>query len=213
MKQQQRKQNGHDEEANGMTRVNDELDIQTEILSSSEGNPLLSATNLGLGKYDEDQLWQQIRGYRKGLYAWIAFGRVLSERQVYETKIKLGQEGYNAQYNDLTGDVDQFEPVDREDIDSVDYDTDAEKSYWTAVRERGEEIWTRLGSPNEVLTTEQLSAVVEKTGISEDFQPIFWQLVSGRHEVSRSLDAELLRDALTGVQELREQADEEEGLL
>lgn len=189
--------------------VRDNLDIQARIISSSSSNPLLRETNLGLGKYDDSYKWQQIRSYRKGLYAWIAFGRTLSERKVYETKLKLGEEGYNAIYDNVDSDVKQFDA-----FDESDWSWDAEEtSRWTAVRARGEWIWTRLGEPNEVISDEQFAALANKTGVVDEWQPLFWELVAGRHEMSRSEGAELLRDALTGVNEYRGEAQEEESLL
>lgn len=209
--------------------INDSLDIQGKIVGSSDSNPLLKQTNLGLGKYDEDYKWQQIRSYRKGLYAWVAFGRALSERKVYETKMKLGEEGYNAYYDDVDDDVKQWKPfdeavsVDLEDEDErpdrdVSSDTGwswnpSKVSRWTAIRARGEYIWKRLGDPKQILTDEQFSAVATKTGVVDEWQPLFWEIVAGRHEMSRSDGAELLRDALTGVREYRDGVEEEESIL
>jgi hypothetical protein len=55
--------------------------------------------------------------------------------------------------------------------------------------------------------------VQQKTGIVDDWLPMFWELVAGRHEVSRSEGAELLRDALTGIKEIRENSETEESIL
>lgn len=205
MQQSKARANGHgtDEETK---EILDELGLQEEILRSSEGNPLLRETNLGLGKYDDDYKWQQVRSYRKGLYAWIAFGRVLTDRKLFETKFKLGRDGYNPIYDEREMDVQQFDPLEESDVDD-------EESTWSAAIERGREIWQRLGDPTEPISDEQLAAVMQKTGIVEEWQPLFWELVAGRHEVSRSEDAELLRDALTGIKHLREEREEEESLL
>lgn len=191
------------------TEIRDELDIQGEVLSSSESNPLLRNTNLGLGKYDDDYKWQQIRSYRKGLYAWVAFGRVLSDRQIYETKQKLGEEGFNPHYDEDESEVKVFPPFD----EANGYWDEDEESRWTAVRRRGEEIWRSLGESDEILSQKQVVAINKKTGISDEWMPIFWELVSGRHEVSRSDEGELLRDLLTSVKDLRQAMDDDGGLL
>lgn len=201
--------NGHDKDER-VEQVRDELGLQAEILSSSSQNPLLENTNLGLGKYTEDYKWQQIRSYRKGLFAWIAFGNALSKRQTYETKLKLGEEGYHATYDEGSHEVRTWAPWDKLDESRF---SDETSSSWNSKLERGREIWQRLGEPHSVLTREQVAAVQQKTGITDDWLPMFWELVSGRHEVSRSEDAELLRDALTGIKEIRQDADEEESLL
>lgn len=206
---QQQRRNGNQSENNQTESevIRDFHDVQGKILASSQSNPLLRETNLGLGKYDDDYKWQQIRSYRKGLYAWIAFGRALNQRRIYETKMKLGEEGYNAIYHDLEADVKTYTPFDE------DEDKEDDQSIWTAIRRRGEKIWKQLGDPEEVLTDAQLSALHDKTGIAEEWKPIFWELVSGRHEMSRSDEAELLRDALTGVKEFREGDTEDDSLL
>jgi len=205
--QQTVKSNGHDEDET-IQQIRDELGLQEEILSSSESNPLLNETNLGLGKYDDDYKWQQVRSYRKGLYAWVAFGRALEKRKIYETKIKLGEEGYNPTWDKQKGEVEVWKP-----LDETDRWDEEEESRWTAALERGRMIWQRLGDRGRVITEQQVAAVARKTSVAEEWKPLFWELVAGRHEVSRSEDAELLRDALNGIKELRQKDTEDKGLL
>lgn len=201
---QQHHENGQDETTT--TRIRDEADVYQQVLGSGTSNPLLRDADLGQGNYDDEYLWQQIRSYRKGLYAWIAFGNVLTERKIYETKMQLGDEGYNAFYDESESDVQVWGALDEDDIPD-------DRSRWNVVKERGEEIWQRLGEPDVMLSQKQLSAIQSKTGLSQEWMPIFWELVSGRHEVSRSRDAELLRDLMTGVKHLREEGSDEGGLL
>lgn len=205
MQKQKPKTNGTGSEQQSK-KILDELGLQEQILSGSESNPLLRDTNLGLGKYDDDYKWQQVRSYRKGLFAWIAFGRVLTKRKLYETKYKLGRDGFNSIYDSSSMDVRTFEPLD-------DSDVSEDESTWSAALELGRKRWQRLGEPDQVLSDQQLSAIMSKTGISDEWKPLFWELVSGRHEVSRSDEAELLRDALTGIKHLRDDSEEERGLL
>jgi len=204
MQQTPQKQNGQDESTK--PRIRDESDVYQQVLGSGSSNPLLRDADLGQGNYDDEYLWQQIRSYRKGLYAWIAFGNVLTERKIYETKMQLGDEGYNAFYDESESDVQVWGALDEDDIPD-------DRSRWNVVKERGEEIWQRLGEPDVMLSQKQLSAIQSKTGLSQEWMPIFWELVSGRHEVSRSRDAELLRDLMTGVQHLREEGTDDGGLL
>jgi len=213
---QQNGQNGQDD--NRTPRPRDELEVYGQILASGQSNPLLRDADLGQGNYDDDYLWQQIRSYRKGLFAWIAFGNVLTERKIYETKMQLGEEGYNAFYDEVDADVQVWPPLDESESYPREVFPDAEgyfetQSRWNAIKDRGEELWQRLGEPDVHLSDKQLAAVVSKTGLSQEWMPIFWELVSGRHEASRSKNAELLRDALTGVKEMREQTESDGGLL
>lgn len=190
---QQPKQNGA--EAQATDDMRDELDMYGQILSQSGNNPLLRDTNLGVGNYDDQYLWQQIRSYRKGMYAYIAFGRILSERAIEETKVKLGREGFR-HYNETVDEVEKWDPVSDDDVDD-------RESIWTTERERGKEIWQRIGDSRVPLTEKQAAAIMEKANIDDDWLPIYWEMVSGRHEASRSRDAELLRDLLTGIKHLR----------
>jgi len=201
---QQHQQNGQDDSQT--PRIRDEADVYQQVLGSGTSNALLRDADLGQGNYDDEYLWQQIRSYRKGLYAWIAFGNVLTERKIYETKMQLGEEGYNAFYDESESDVQVWEALDDDAVPD-------DRSRWNYVKDRGEEIWQRLGEPDVMLSQKQLSAIQSKTGLSQEWMPIFWELVSGRHEVSRSRDAELLRDLMTGVKHLREEGGDEGGLL
>lgn len=178
----------------GATEPRDELDMYSQILRSSGDNPLLENTNLGLGNYDESYKWQQIRSYRKGLYAYVAFSRILTQRAIHETKVKLAREGFS-HYNEQKDKVEQWDSFNG---------TAENQSRWVAEMERGESIWEELSSPRDALSTKQVAAIIKKTGISTEWVPIYWQMVSGRHEVSRSQDAELIRDLLTGIKHLRE---------
>lgn len=183
----------------GASRPNDELDMYGDLLQQSSANPLLQRTNLGQGNYDTDYLWQQVRSYRKGLFAYIAFSGVLSKRAIHETKIKLAREGFS-HWNEEDKTVDQWGALDEDDREDGE-------SIWTAERRRGEEIWQSLSDNETPLSEKQAAALLEKTDVSEEFMPIFWQMAAGRHEVSRSKDAELLRDMLTGIKHLRSDPD------
>lgn len=198
MNQMQNHQNGQQEQ---QSNPRDELDMYSQILHQSGNNPLLKNTNLGVGNYDDQYLWQQIRSYRKGMYAYIAFGRILSQRAIHETKVKLGREGFR-HYNEKTGEPQVWEGIDEDDVDE-------KKSSWTVERERGEEIWRSIGDARKPMTEKQAAAIMEKANIDDEWLPIYWEMVSGRHEASRSRDAELLRDMLTGIKHLRGDSDDE----
>jgi len=223
MSKQQPRSNGHKPGAQPPTHeIRDELDMYERVLQSSDANPLLQDTNLGLGNYDKSFLWQQIESYRKGLFAWVAFGRVLTRRAIHETKMKLGYEGINY-YDDDVEEVFYARPLDDADdkgqheYPRTKYEGDGElpTPEWEIAKQRGEDIWQSLGRIDEAMTRKQWVAVAKKTGLDDDFQPLFWDMVSGRHEASRSKDAELLRDTTKGAKDLREHAvgDDSGGIL
>lgn len=189
-------------------RPRDNLDLQDKLVRSSRGNPLLENTNLGTGHYTDDTLWQQVRSYRKGLFAYTAFGNLLTDRAIEETKMRLGREGYR-HYNETRDEVELWEAVEEEDIGE-------KESSWTVEYERGEEIWQALDDERMPISEKQIYAVIKKTGVEPGhFLPVFWEMASGRHDASKSLDAELLRDIFSDVKHLRDDAesDESKGLL
>lgn len=191
-------QNGHEEQ-----EIRDEMDMRSTVAKASDGNPLLKQSNLGLGNYTEDYLWQQVASYRKGLFAYIAFGNVLTERAIYQTKMELGRDGYT-HFNEAHNEVDHWDGITAKDVGD-------RQSTWNAEFERGQEIWETLGEAPSPVTEKQVAAVVKKTGVEPGkWLPLYWQMVSGRHDVSRSLNAELLRDLLTGVRHLRDESDSTE---
>lgn len=164
-------------------------ELQGMLLSGARGNPLFDQVNLGQGNYSDDDFWQQIRAYRRGLYVYIAFGSTLEKRAIHETKVKLAREGYT-HYNEEGNQVEQWQPLDADDVAE-------DESSWEAELRRGEEIWNSLGDNREVMTTKQAAAILKKTNADTDWLPVPWQMVVGRHEASRSREAELLRDLLT----------------
>lgn len=198
------RQNGSNGSTTNDDAPRDELDMYQQILRPSQQNSILKTTNLGHGKYDDDYLWQQIRSYRKGLFAYIAFGDILSQRAVHETKVLLAREGFDF-YDESRGEPKSFDPLREEDIDE-------RESSWNAELRYGEEIWQRMGDWDQPLSKEQVAAVIDKTGVDTEWLPIYWQMVAGRHEASRSLDAELLRDMLTGIKHYRQDESAADGL-
>lgn len=186
----------------------DDVDVADKLIRSSRGNSLLENTNLGTGHYSEDTLWQQVRSYRKGLFAYTAFANLLTERAIEETKMRLGREGFR-HYNENKGGAEFWEPLDEDDIDELE-------SSWTAEYRRGEEIWQALHDAKMPLSEEQIYAVMDKANVEPGhFLPVYWQMATGRHDASKSLGAELLRDVFSDMKHVRDDAEGEDtkGLL
>jgi len=199
MQQRQVKQNG---DGSTIDQPRDSLDMTAKVLEGPKANALLEETNLGLGNYDEDYLWQQIRSFRKGLFASIAFSGYLWRTARRQTLMALGRDGFEY-FDEERGQRIRFEPA-REQYDDFESQRETQSS-WQIELERGEEIWEQLGNWREPLSEKQLAAVLKKTDYDGDWLPIYWQMVSGRHEASRSKDAELIRDVLTSINEVRGQ--------
>jgi hypothetical protein len=188
---QKPRKNGTTADSTGTGQPRDELDVAAEFVSSSGYEELLRDLNLGTGNYSNEDLAMQMRSFRKGMVAAVAFDGRLFDRAVYETKIKLADEGY--QFRDEDGAVFEYAPFD--DIDPDDDDLDdaedlaAEKGGRApALRERGDKIWSRLAEPGAALSEAQAAALSQKVGI-ERFKPVFWRLMAVYHEGSKSRNA------------------------
>lgn len=208
--QKQRQSNGNGT-SDGQRRVRNKLELQDSIVEGADGPPIFDHVNLGLGNYGDDEYWQQIRSYRRGLYLHTAFSRAILKRAIHETKVALGREGYNAHWDSTDEEVKIADPVDPQspdqaDVDIEDIDVD-DVSPRRQIFKRGEEIWEDLGDPNTMMSNEQAAALMEKTGVGTDWMPISWEMVIGRHEASRSRSAELIRDVFSEISHFRTDGD------
>jgi len=177
---------------NGSTteRWDDELDAYQQLL---RGSPDLDLdTNFGHGNYDQRIFYDQISNYRKAARAMSLFQRTLLERAIYETKIHLARDGITF-YDDTENEVYNQGGIDLEDTNRPR----------TKTKEKGEEIWERLGDSDKVLSDKQVAAIVRKTNHDIDWDSFLSKVLVFYHESSRSVDAELVRDFLTGVKHLR----------
>ena len=181
---QSQRQNGTTNGSTGgqPTQPRDELDVAAEFVASSGYEELLQDLNIGTGNYSDEDLAMQMRSFRKGMVAAVAFDGRLFDRAVYETKIKLADEGY--QYRDEDGAV-----LEIDGIEAVDEEAIAENGgRGPTLRERGERIWARLAEPGQPLSDAQAAALSQKVGI-ERFKPVFWRLMAVYHEGSKSRNA------------------------
>lgn len=145
---------------------------------------------LGTGFYTEDEQWQQIESYLKGMYGDAAFGLSLYERAVQETIFGLGEKGWHWTTKD--GTYHEKEGVELGDIGK-------RESPRKKIRERGEHIWTLL---KETASEERLDALAEFAGITGDWVPPHWKMMETRHEASKSREART-QDNVFGTREHR----------
>lgn len=167
---------------NGPNQPRDELDVASEFVTSSGYEDLLRELNLGTGNYSSEDLSMQMRSFRKGMVAAVAFDSRLFDRAVYETKVKLADEGYTFSAEDDS--IQEFAAFDELDESEVD----EKGGRGPALRERGERIWSQLAEPEMALSDAQAAAVSEKVGIDR-FKPVFWRLMAVYHEGSKSRHA------------------------
>lgn len=177
---------------NGAPRQKDELDQLFEILEQSDANEILGAVNAGLGNYDDDLLWSQAESYRKGLIAHTLVAGLLIERAIEDAKRWLADNG-TAFYDESEMDVRTFEPFDKA-VDSGEVAIDLKESSWNAKRRYGEKIWQSLDQAERAITKEQRAAIVKATGMEPgEWIPLNWDMFAGKHDMSRSHHAELLK--------------------
>ena len=77
---QSQRQNGTTNGSTGgqPTQPRDELDVAAEFVASSGYEELLQDLNIGTGNYSDEDLAMQMRSFRKGMVAAVAFdGRSL----------------------------------------------------------------------------------------------------------------------------------------
>lgn len=173
-------------------RQKDELDHLTDILQQSSANEILDEVNAGLGNYDDDVLWSQTESYRKGLIAHTAVSGLLIKRTIDEAKKFLAEHGTSF-YSESEMDVRTFEPYD-EAVDAGTFEPGEYESSWNAKRRYAEEIWKALGQADKAITQEQRAAMVKATGMEPgEWIPMFWDMFAGKHDMSRSHGAELLK--------------------
>jgi len=196
--QQTIRQNGSGDSDN----IRDELDQIGQVLNSADSNPLLKEVNAGQGNYSKFLIEQQKDAYWKGLIADKGFSSLLIDRAIESAKQSLARNGI-AFYDEDQNEVQQFSPLSEEDIDESE-------SCWNAERKHGKEIWRQLGRPDKAITEKQIAAMVKATGLDPaQWLPIVWQYFIGVHEMSRSLDAELLKLYLGQTYTVRDNAEDE----
>lgn len=162
----------------GRDQARDELDVAHSIVGPTDYDELLERVQPGTSYYEDEDLRLQMRSFRKYLVTKVAFDTPLWERAVYETKIKLADEGF-AYYDEANEEVKQWSAIEEDD------ETLQEHGRTTALQKRGDEIWSELGRPDQTLSEEQAAAMAEKSGI-DVFRPIFGSLVAGYNEMSKS---------------------------
>jgi len=164
-----------------------EIDLYDEAVHPTVDDDFLQGNNLGLGNYTNSEYWQQVQSFAQGLFGDSAFGRLITDRAIDETKRKLATEGWS--YTTEKGDKTEFDPW-------------TERNKWDdhqrrqAIRERGEDIFQKLSDER------KLEAVSDKVGL-RNWTPPQWRMLMMRHEGSRSRGARVLDNLFGRIREER----------
>jgi len=183
----------HDDESDGKPR--DGLDVYGRALESSNVDDLMDRNNLGLGYYDDSERWQQVESYQYGMFGEAAFGDVLLNRAIEETKRELATQGSNF-YDESAA-----SPVSIDGWHDLDEDDQMSKDKRRFIEKKGEEIWRRMTD------TQRKEALELATGMDRRWTPPHWRMLMVRHETSRSRGARLL-DNLFGRESVQRIMDE-----
>lgn len=163
----------------GNTAPSSQLELYDGIINPDATDSVVE--KLGTGYYTEDEQWQQIGSYRRGMYGDAAFGRGLYTRAVHETIMALGREGWQW-YDEDRESFREMEGADLEDVQP-------RESPRNAVFDRGKRIWDQLGAEQPMEGQGRLAALQEHSGLGGEWMPPHWRMMEARHEASKSRDA------------------------
>lgn len=183
----------------GEDQFEDEYDVYQSASRPSKGDPILEETNFGMGNYDDDAFWQQVRSYRKGKVAELSFGGIMRAWALHETQARLAMEGFNYY------DEESMEPKHWKAWADLSED---EREDYGSVLAYGASIWRDMEETNEALSGKQRVALEKKAGYTGDWRPLFYRMAQFRHEASRSRGGRLLDNLLTHVSSLRGDAED-----
>lgn len=169
----------------------DQLDLMQQAVDDVEGDEFLSANNLGLGNYTDDEMWQQIESFKTGLYGEAGFADLINEMAIEKTKREMAREKWRQ-----LSDEDRAQETRRE---------------WIIAKK--EELWDDLGDiDREVGDREdrralelerKAEAIEEHLGAIPDWIPPHWRMLLARHETSRSREARLIDNLFDRVDEVQ----------
>lgn len=165
------------------------LEVYMYAIDSPVGDDFLDQSSLGLGNYNYREYWQQIHGFKQGLYADTAMSRRLLRRAVEEAKRSFARDVFNGQSNFAGPPTDEYD----------------HQSY---VDEYKEQLWEELGETREQKIEKQIELLEKYTGINRKWVPPHWRMLKMKHEASRSKGARLIDNLFERVQEVK-QHDEE----
>jgi len=149
-----------------------ELEIYNDATDPQVQDPFLSDTNLGLGNYGNDELWQQVESFKQGMYAQAGFGKLVLRRAVKETIHGIGAEEWS-----------RLEEDEKQDKDRRRWIIQTGRKKWNEVASIEEDAEAQ-GKMQELLR--------QHAGVDEQYTAPHMRMLMARHEVSRSKGARLM---------------------
>jgi hypothetical protein len=156
------------------------LEIYMHAVANNTDDDFLDTINLGVGKYEEAEFWQQMESFRTGMFADAAMTKRIVERAVLEAKRKMVETIMERPGSKVLRNVDYPDP-----------DRMSKREYFD---KHAENIWEDLGTEDGEYTPEQHQAwlVSHFTGLDMNWTPPHWRMLKARHEGSRSKDGHLI---------------------
>lgn len=190
------------------SRPASELEIYDRVIQPTANDDILGKTNLGLGNYTDEAYWQQVRSYRKWLYAHSAFSRTLDNRVIETAKTELAKQAWDA-----------MEPGERREewTENLAPDDGMEMDRRRWIKAKKDAVWEDLKPDGANLNEQEKSHealrrkqdAISKHGKGNlGWTPPFGRMVKMRHEASRSIRARLMDNAFgrVTVQKVHESA-------
>jgi len=161
--------------------------LYMEAIDGNSNDPFLDQINMGVGKYNDAEYWQQVGAFRKGMYGEAAMGRKVMERAKREAKEALVDAIYDNDEASLLSGVTYPAPGDQ---DRDEY-----------LAEHGDMIWDGLGTA-EISPSEHKAIIIrEATGLPDNWVPPHMRMIKFRHKASQSKGAQLIDNLFERVQE------------
>jgi len=158
-----------------------ELDVYNDAIQPSMGvDEFLERNNLGLGNYEESEMWQQVERFQDGMFGRAAFSDKILRRAVSETKRALALRG------ETLFDEGEMDAIRIDGWHELDEDEQASLSRREYLEETGDEIWRRMNDD------ERMEAMEIVSGIDRSWTPPHLRILAAQHELSRSRGARLL---------------------
>jgi hypothetical protein len=215
-------------------RPQDELHLYSQVVGPQTDDEFLQENNLGLGQYDKDEYWQQVKSFKDGLYARSAFSERLFRRAVKETVFGLGKEAWDDlpetadsavvacpeceltfRFGEVKTDFECLDEscgariaVDEEWRPTAKANTDRRRYI---IRE-GKRRWNAIDQEAENQQAAQArrqELLQHHAGTADKWLPPQMRMMMMRHEASRSMGARLLDNLFERVKEMKGDARQE----
>jgi hypothetical protein len=171
------------------TQTRDELDLYEQAINAVAGDDFLETNQLGLGNLHDEEMWQQIESYKSGMYGEAAFGGLIDDMLVEQTKRELARQKWEE-----LGETE--EERWKQMAEDMEYPS---KRRW--IEQKAEQCWERLKpdrdvgdaeTRREVQIQKQVQEIIDKTGRPPGWTPPHWRMLLMRLASSRSRDSRLI---------------------